>query len=71
MKTLSYINGTEQEIEVGAELYFGQIWDGDELFESGSVSPDGETIIVRFDVLERNENDVLESTVRVTGIDIL
>lgn len=30
MKTLSYINGKEQEIKIGAELYFGQIWDGED-----------------------------------------
>ncbi len=49
MKTLSYIYGEEQEIEVGAELYFGQIWDGDgdgkELLESGTVSPDSENVV--------------------------
>lgn len=40
----------------------------EELLESGSVSPDGETI-VRFDVLERDEDDILDSVIKVTGID--
>lgn len=42
MKTLSYINGGDQEIEIGAELYFGQLWDGNgdgqELLESGAIT---------------------------------
>lgn len=70
MKTLSYIYGTEQEIEVGAELYFGQLWDGDgdgrELMESGSISPDNENVI-SFEVVEQDE-DILNTLVRVTDI---
>lgn len=70
MKTLSYIYGTEQEIEVGAELYFGQLWDGNgdgqELLESGSVSPDNENVVA-FKVIEPNEN-ILNVFVRVTDI---
>lgn len=70
MKTLSFILGNEQEIEVGAELYFGQIWDGDgdgkELFESGCVSPDNENIVA-FKVIKPAEN-ISEALVRVTDI---
>ena len=29
MKTLSYIYGKEEEIEIGGKYYFGQLWDGD------------------------------------------
>lgn len=71
MKTLSYVYGTEQEIKVGAELYFGQIWDGDdgdgvELLEDGTVSPDNENVVA-FEVIEKNE-DILKTLVRVTDI---
>lgn len=71
MTTLSYILGTEQEIEVGAELYFGQIWDGEdgdgnELLKSGSVSPDGENV-VEFEVVEEAE-DLMDTLVKVTDI---
>lgn len=71
MKTLSYVHGTEQEIEIGAELYFGQIWDGEdgdgnELLESGSVSPDGENVVA-FKVVEKSE-DIMDTLVEVTDI---
>lgn len=70
MKTLSYILGAEQEIEVGAELYFGQLWDGDgdgeELLQSGAISPDNENVVA-FDVVGENEN-ILNAVVRVTDI---
>lgn len=70
MKTLSYILGTEQEIKIGAELYFGQLWDGEgdgeELLASGSVSPDEENVVA-FEIIESAE-DVLQTLVRVTDI---
>ena len=70
MKTLSYVLGTEREIEIGQEYYFGQIWDGEgdgeELLESGAVSPDGENVIA-FEVIE-NADDPLETLVKVTDI---
>lgn len=70
MKTLSYILGAEQEIEVGSELYFGQLWDGDgdgqELLESGTINTDNENVVA-FDVVEENEN-ILNAVVRVTDI---
>ena len=28
MKTLSYILGSEEEIVINKEYYFGQLWDG-------------------------------------------
>lgn len=70
MKTLSYILGKIEEIEIDKEYYFGQLWDGngdgDELLESGTVSPDGENVIA-FDYIE-NADDPLETLVKVTDI---
>lgn len=70
MKTLSYVLGQEREIEIGQEYYFGQLWDGEgdgeELLESGAVSPDGENVIA-FEVIE-NADDPLETLVKVTDI---
>ena len=70
MMTLSYVLGREREIEIGQEYYFGQLWDGEgdgeELMESGAVSPDGENVIA-FDVIE-NADDPLETLVKVTDI---
>lgn len=72
MKTLSYINGKEQEIKIGAELYFGQIWDGEDgygeqLLEDGCVSPDGENVVA-FEIIDEDENDILDTLVIVTDI---
>lgn len=70
MMTLSYIYEAEQEIEVGAELYFGQLWDGDgdgeELLESGAISPDDENTVV-FEIVESDE-DILKTLVKVIDI---
>jgi len=70
MTTLSYYKGTKQEIEVGAELYFGQIWDGEgdgeELLQSGAVSPDNENVVA-FDIIEKAE-DIMDTLVKVTDI---
>lgn len=70
MKTLSYIYGNEQEIEVGAELYFGQLWDGygdgQELLESGTISPDNENTVV-FEIMSL-DNDILNTIVKVVDI---
>lgn len=70
MKTLSYVLGEERKIEIGQEYYFGQLWDGEgdgeELLESGAVSPDGENVIA-FEVIE-NADDPLETLVKVTDI---
>lgn len=70
MRTLSYVLGYERKIEIGQEYYFGQLWDGEgdgeELMESGTVSPDGENVIA-FDVIE-NADDPLETLVKVTDI---
>ncbi len=70
MKTLSYIYGEKQEIEIGVELYFGQIWDGEgdgeELLQSGAVSPDNENVVA-FDIIE-SANDILNTLIKVTDI---
>lgn len=70
MKTLNYILGIEQEIEVGAELYFGQLWDGngdgEELLESGTISMDNENVVA-FEIIKQND-DILNTLVKVTDI---
>lgn len=71
METLSYIyDGTEQEVEIGMELYFWQLWDGDgdgqELPESGSISPDNENVVA-FKIVETSD-DILKTVVKVTDI---
>lgn len=70
METLSYIKGYEEEIKAGESYFFGQLWDGsgdgEELLESGSVSPDGENV-VEFAVVEASD-DIMDTLVRVTGI---
>ena len=70
MKTLNYILGVEREIEIGQEYYFGQLWDGEgdgeELLESGTVSPDEENVVV-FEIVE-NADDPLKTLVKVIDI---
>ena len=70
MKTLSYVLGQEREIEIGQEYYFGQLWDGEgdgeELMESGAVSPDEENVVA-FEIVEKAMNP-LETLVKVTDI---
>lgn len=70
MMTLNFYKGTEKEIKAGQELYFGQLWDGEgdgqEILESGAVSPDGETVVA-FEVIEADD-DPMESLVRVVDI---
>ena len=70
MKTLSYIYGNEEEIKVGNEYCFGQLWDGEGdgelLLESGSVSPDNENV-VEFEIVEKDE-DILKTLVKVINI---
>lgn len=72
MKTLSYIYGVEQEIEIGSELYFGQIWDGldgdaQQLLEDECVSPDNENVVA-FTILEFDSSNILHTLVKVTDI---
>jgi hypothetical protein len=77
MKTLSYINGIEEDIVIGKTYYFGQLWDGNgdglELLQSGAITIYDETEedyrVVWF-VLDSNEKeeDILNILVRVTDI---
>ena len=71
MKTLTYILGSlEEKIIINGEYYFGQLWDGngdgEELLESGAISPDGENI-VDFEVIKKAD-DILETVIRVTDM---
>ena len=70
MRTLSYVLGQERKIEIGQEYYFGQLWDGEgdgeELLESGAVSPDEENVAA-FEIVEKAMNP-LETLVKVTDI---
>ena len=75
MRTLSYDYGTEQEIEIGAELHFGQLWDGnydgEELLHSGAIAvyddDADEESVVSFEIVEKSD-DILNTVVRVTDI---
>lgn len=70
MKTLTFILGAEEDIKVGNEYYFGQLWDGnydgEELLKSGRISPD-EKQIVEFTIVEETK-DILYTVVKVTRI---
>ena len=70
MKTLSYILGSEEEIVINKEYYFGQLWDGngdgEKLLESGAISPDGENVL-SFEVVKKADN-MLETVIRVTDM---
>ena len=66
MKTLE----SRVEVKIGMEVRFAELWDGDgdgqELLESGAVSPDNENIVA-FEVVE-NDGDILKTLVRVTDL---
>lgn len=74
MKTLDYIYGGVEEIEVGKEYYFGQLCEGDadaeELLESGAIAvydEDGEEIVCDFEITENND-DIFNTIVKVTDV---
>lgn len=75
MNTLSYIRGSEEEIKVGGEYYFGQFWNGngdvEELLESGAIavwdSVGEEEYIIDFNVVESDEN-IMDTIVKVNCI---
>lgn len=75
MNTLSYIRGSEEEIKVGGEYYFGQLWNGngdvEELLESGAIavwdSVEEVEYIIDFDVVESDEN-LMDTIVKVNCI---
>lgn len=71
MTTLDYIKGFREEIKIGGEYFFGQLWDGcigdvEELLESGSVSINEENTVA-VDIVERDD-DSMDTIVRVTDI---
>ena len=72
IEVCSYVYGTHEFIEIGETYYFGELWDGEdgygeELLESGSVSPDNENVVA-FEIIEKDEDDLLKTRVKVTDI---
>lgn len=75
MKELSYVYGREQRIKPGAELYFGQLWDGDgdgeELLESRSICLEEDEnrmpVIVAFEIAKKSIN-IINTSVRIVDI---
>lgn len=74
LKTESYAGGIKEVVKAGEIYYFGQLWSGNgngtELLESGAIAmvdEGGKEIIVRFAVIEMDEN-ILNAIVRVTEI---
>lgn len=73
--TLSYIMGSEEEIVIGGQYYFGQLWDGEgdgeELLESGAIAiwdaEEEKEIIVAFEAIDTEEN-IMDTFVKVTDI---
>ena len=61
---------SREEITIGMEIRFAELWDGngdgEELLQSGAISPDNENVVA-FDVAEEN-SDILNTLVRVTDI---
>lgn len=61
---------TREEITIGMEIRFSELWDGsgdgEELLESGSISPDNENIVA-FTIAEECAN-ILDTVVTVTDI---
>lgn len=74
MKTLDYIYGGTEEIEIGNKYYFGQLCEGDaevdELLESGAIAvydDEGEYIICDFEIVEKDD-DIFNTIIVVTDI---
>ena len=66
MKTLE----TSEEIRIGMEIRFAELWDGngdgEELLDSGAISPDNENV-VGFVIVE-NADNILDTVVEVIDI---
>lgn len=75
MNTLPYVCGIDQKIKLGAELYFGQLWDGngdsEELLDSGSIclgeDENQMPVIVAFEIVGE-AMDILNAVVRVMDV---
>lgn len=69
MRTLNYIRGKREEIQVGKLLYFGQVWDGigdgEGLLEDGCIAVGEDE--VKFKVVGKNKN-VMDTIIRITDI---
>lgn len=69
MFTFNY-KGFEEEIIIGNDYFFGQLWDGngygDELLESGAISLDNENVVA-FEIKEKNSN-IMDTIVTVTDL---
>lgn len=76
IKTLGYNYRSVEEVKVGEEYYFGQLWDetgdGEELLESRCIAMYDQEIcdwlVVNFDVIV-NADDILGTIVKVTSVD--
>lgn len=75
VKTESYILGSKNYVEVGEEYYLGQLVDGSEDLESildsetvAMYTEDGKQVVVDFKVINKNEDDLLKTEVKVTDI---
>lgn len=76
IKTESYVLGREEIVEVGKEYYWGQLWygngDGEEILDSGYIAmyDNGkeEYIVVYFEIIDLDKEDIMKSIVRVTDI---
>ena len=75
IKTESYILGNEEYVEVAKEYYLGQLVDGSEDLESildsetvAMYTEDGKQVVVDFKVINKNEEDILKTEVKVTDI---
>lgn len=76
LMTEGYKYLSKEEIKIGEEYYFGQLWDetgdGEELLESRCIAMYDQEIcdwlIVNFDVVV-NADDILETIVKVTSVD--
>ena len=61
---------TREEIKIGMEIRFAELWDGngdgEELLDSGAISPDNENI-VGFKII-KNDDNILDTVVKVIDI---
>ena len=61
---------SREEITIGMEVRFAELWDGngdgEELLQSGAISPDNDNV-VSFEIVEEN-SDILNTIVKVTDI---
>ena len=73
---LKAYNYTGTEIKVGNEYYLKEIWDevgeAEDILESGCVayydSDISDYVIIDFEIVETNDDEILNTVVRVTNI---